>query len=287
MPHNTLRTALIYSIAFLLFMVAFAPHLSDAILRQAKKESNLRLTVVPKGDIDKNGWFSGPVQVTATASSPEVVITYSVNGRDALEGDSLLLKEPGEYRIEWNACKGESCHEGFVQAIKILPTNLRQLSYDPDRREWSFGGIVTDVRRATLLGQPGQVARVQRTDFAVWVALKVQRLQLADAAIRRGDQVLVSISGPHVLLNEVDWSQCGSMNVTGVSSLEYCAMGDALDDGLLNLETGYKLSPSNELIRSGRAAKRWQAGVLYWNTSLLQRGFSISSSAKERREMSR
>ncbi|MCG2787701.1 MAG: hypothetical protein L6461_21655 [Anaerolineae bacterium] len=279
-------TALI-SIAFLLFLAAFAPSLSDAILRQAKRESGLRLTVIPNSAPDKNGWYSKPVQVTATASSPEVVITYAINGRDALEGDSLLLKEPGEYRIEWNACKGESCHEGFVQAIKILPANLRQLSYDPDRREWSFGGIVTDVRQATLLGQPGQVARVQGTDFAVWVALKVQRLQLTDAAIRHGDQVLVSIDGPHVLLNEVDWSQCGNINVTGVSSFEYCAMGATLDDGLLNLDTGYKLSPSNELIRSGRAAQRWQAGVLYWNTSLLQRGFSISSSAQNRHEISR
>jgi hypothetical protein len=281
------RAAAIFSLAFLVFMAAFAPRLSDAILRQAKRESGLRLSVVPNSAPDKNGWYSKPVQVTATASSPEVVITYSVNGRDALEGDSLLLKEPGEYRIEWNACKGESCHEGFVQAIKILPTNLRQLSYDPDRREWSFGGIVTDVRRATLLGQPGQVAQVQGTDFAVWVALKVHRLQLADAAIRRGDQVLVSIDGPHVLLNEVDWSQCGSMNVTGVSSFEYCAMGNALDDGLLNLETGYKLSPSNELIREGRTAKRWQAGVLYWNTSLVQRDPAPRNRVEERREISR
>lgn len=282
-----MKSTALVSIAFLLFLAALAPHLSDAILRQAKRESGLRLSVVPNSAPDKNGWYSRPVQITAKASSPDVVITYAVNGRDALEGDSLLLKEPGEYRIEWNACKGESCREGFVQAIKILPANLRQLSYDPDRREWSFGGIVTDVRRATLLGQPGQVARVQGTDFAVWVALKVQRLRLADTAIRRGDQVLVSISGPHVLLNEVDWSQCGSMNVTGVSTFEYCAMGDVLDDGLLNLETGYKLSPSNELIRSGRAAQRWQAGVLYWNTSLLQRGFSISSSAQNRHEISR
>lgn len=281
------RTAVIFSVIALLFLAAFAPHLSDAILRQAKREPGLRLTVIPNSAPDKNGWFSGPVQVTAIASSPEAVITYSVNGRDALEGDSLLLKEPGEYRIEWNACKGENCHEGFMQAIKILSANLRQLSYDPDRREWSFGGIVTDVRRATLLGQPGQVARVQGTGFAVWVALKVQRLQLADTAIRRGDQVLVSISGPHVLLNEVDWSQCGSMNVTGVSSFEYCSLGATLDDGLLNLETGYKLSPSNELIRSGRAAARWQAGVLYWNTSLLQRGFSIRSNAEDRHEISR
>ncbi len=287
MPNRTLRTALIYSLAFLVFMAAFAPRLSDAILANAKANNGIRLSVVPNSAPDKNGWFHGPVQVAATASSPEVVITYSVNGRDTLEGDSLLLKDPGEYRIEWDACKGESCHEGFVQAIKILPANLRQLSYDPDLREWSFGGIVTDVRRATLLGQPGQVARVQGTDFAVWVALKVQRLQLADTAIRRGDQVLVSISGPHVLLNEVDWSQCGSMNVTGVSSFEYCSLGATLDDGLLNLETGYKLSPSNELIRSGRAANRWQAGVLYWNTSLLQRGFSISSSTEEQREMRR
>jgi hypothetical protein len=267
------RATAIFSLAFLLFLAAFAPPLSNAILANAKADNGIRLSVVPNSAPDENGWYHGPVQVAATASSPEVVITYSVNGREALEGDSLLLKDPGEYRIEWNACKGESCHEGFVQAIKILPANLRQLSFDPDRREWSFGGIVTDVRRATLLGQPGQVARVQGTDFAVWVALKVQRLQLADAAIRRGDQVLVSISGPHVLLNEVDWSQCGNVEARGVSSYEYCALGDVLDDGLFGLDAGYKLSPSNELIRAGRTAAHWQTGLLYWNTSLVQRGF--------------
>lgn len=266
-----MKSTILISIASLLFLAAFAPHLSDAILRQAKKESGLRLSVIPNSAPNKYGWYSGPVRVTAQASSPEAVITYAINGRDALEGDSLLLEDPGEYRIEWNACKGESCHEGFVQAIKILPTNLRQLSYDPDRREWSFGGIVTGVRRVTLLGQPGQVARVQGTGFAVWVALKVQRLQLADAVIRRGDQVLVSISGPHVLMNEVDWSQCANINATGVSSFEYCSVGATLDNGLTNLDTGYKLSPSNELIRDGRTASRWQAGVLYWNTSLITR----------------
>jgi hypothetical protein len=266
-----MKSTLFISIASLLFLAAFAPHLSDAILRQAKRESGLRLSVIPSSAPNKNGWYSRPVQVTAQASSPEAVITYAINGRDALEGDSLLLKEPGEYLIEWNACKAESCHGGFVQAIKILPANLRQLSYDPDRREWSFGGIVTDVRQAILLGQPGQVARVQGADFAVWVALKVQRLQLADAAIRRGDQVLVSISGPHVLMNEVDWSQCANINPAGMSSFEYCSLGATLDNGLTNLDTGYKLSPSNELIRERRTAKRWQAGVLYWNTSLIMR----------------
>jgi hypothetical protein len=56
-----------------------------------------------------------------------------------------------------------------------------------------------------------------------------------------------------------------------VSAYEYCAMGEVLDDGLYGVDSGYKLSPSNQLILAGKTARQWQNGVLYWNTSLMER----------------
>jgi len=266
-----MKATLLTSLVFVLFVAAFAPSLSESIMAHAAPENSIRLSVFPDRAPGKNGWYSGPVQVTAKTNSPDIVITYAVNGGEAVAGESLLLERPGEYEIAWNACKGENCHDGFLQSVKILP-ELRQLSYNPDQREWSFVALVTEVRRATLLGQPGRVARVQAKDFSAWVVLEVSRAELADTAIRPGDIVEVWIAGPHVSLNEVDWSQCGNVEGRGVSSYEYCSMGEVLDDGLVSLDSGYKLSPSNELIREGRTSQRWQAGVLYWNMSLMESG---------------
>ncbi|MDX9991572.1 MAG: hypothetical protein RBS68_05925 [Anaerolineales bacterium] len=263
-----MKRMVLLSIGILIALIYFVPSLNAAVLRASRLGSPIRLTVLPDGELGADGWYHGPVRVRAT-STPEAVITYRLNGGEVVAGNEVLLEEPGEYAIEWNACDGGRCHDGFEQAIKIVTVELRPLSYDPDRREWSFPAQVIAVRDVQLLRSPGQVARVKARDLEVWVVLRVGRLSLADSDVEVGDLVRVSIAGPHVSLNEIDWSQCANVEARGVSSYEYCAMGDVLDDGLFGLDAGYKLSPSNELIRAGRASRTWQNGVLYWHTSLM------------------
>jgi len=55
-----------------------------------------------------------------------------------------------------------------------------------------------------------------------------------------------------------------------VSTHDYCAMGEVLDDGLASPDSNYKLSPSNQLIRAMKTTRQWQNGLLYWNTSLME-----------------
>jgi hypothetical protein len=255
-------------LAVLAALFYFTPFLNAAILREARPGNPIRLTVLPEGELGADGWYRGPVRVRAT-STPEAVITYSLNGGEAVSGNELLLEEPGEHAIEWNACNGARCNEGFEQAIKIVTADLRPLSFDPDRREWSFPAQVIAIQEGQLLRSPAQVARVKARDFEAWVILRVDRLTLADNEIQPGDLVRVWIAGPHVSFAEIDWGQCVKPAGLAVTDTEYCAMGDTLDDGLFGLDSGYKHSPSNELIRAGRTARAWQNGALYWHTSLM------------------
>ncbi len=241
-----------------------APTFSSAILAQAKarQEPALLLTVSAEGDLGPGGWFVGPVHLRAQASHPEALVTYSLNGAQAQSGNSLLLDQPGQYLITWNACKAETCHDPFEQSIKIAAPEFAPLSYDPERREWSFTGQVKEVRSANLLGYPRKVALVQSRYFAAWVVLRAHRVQLFDAEPGIGDVVRVWIGGAHALADQVDWSLCEG-------TPDYCAIGEVLDDGLVGLDSGYKLTPSNQLIRAGRVSRRWQTGALFWNSQLL------------------
>lgn len=260
------RLMLVLSVFVMALSWVSAPALSSAIMAHAKsrQQPSLLLSVTFDGDLGAGGWFSAPVRLRATASHPEAVITYSLNGADAVEGSSLFLEEPGQYVIIWNACKGETCHDPYEQFIKIAAFEFEPLSYDPDRQEWSFTGRVQEVISANVLGYPGKVALVQSRYFAAWVVLKAHRVQLSDAEVTEGDPVRVWIGGTHVLADQIDWSLCEG-------NFEYCSIGEVLDDGLFGLDSGYKLSPSNQLIRAGRISKRWQTGALFWSTQLLER----------------
>jgi hypothetical protein len=263
-----LRRIVLLSIAMLAALFYFMPFLNAAILREARPGNSIRLTVVPDGELGADGWYRGPVRVQAT-STPEAVITYRLNGGEAVTGDELLLDKPGEHSVEWNACDGGRCHDGFEQSIKIVTADLRPLSFDPDRREWSFPAQVVAIQEDQLLRSPARVARVKARDFEAWVILRIDRLALAEDEVQPGDLVRVWIAGPHVSFKEIDWGQCVKPAGLEVTDTEYCAMGDTLDDGLFGLDSGYKHSPSNELIRAGRTARTWQEGALYWHTSLM------------------
>jgi len=265
----SIKKILFLSLVMLAVLFYFMPSLNAAILRGARPGNPIRLTVIPEGELGADGWFRGPVRVRAT-STPETMITYSLNGGEVVSGNELLLDEPGEHSIEWNACDGGRCHDGFEQAVKIVAADLRPLSFDPDRREWSFPAQVVAVKDGQLLRSPAQVAKVKARDFEAWVILRIHRLALADGEFKPGDLVRVWVSGPHVSFREIDWSRCvGKPIELQVSDTEYCAMGDVLDDGFVSPDLDYKTSPSNELIRAGRTARAWQNGALYWHTSLM------------------
>jgi hypothetical protein len=271
----SIRKIISLSVVMLAALFYFMPSLNAAILHESRPGNPIRLTVIPEGELGADGWYRSPVRVRAT-STPEVVITYSLNGGEAVAGNELLLKEPGEHSIEWNACDGGRCNDGFEQAIKIVTAELRPLSFESDRREWSFPAQVVAIREGQLLRSPAQVAKVKARDFEVWVILRIHRLALADGEIEPGDLVRVWISGPHVSMKEIDWSRCEGKphdlvvsEAEYVTDNEYCGMGDVLDGGLESLDLDYKTSPSNELIRAGRTARTWQNGALYWRTSLM------------------
>jgi hypothetical protein len=264
----TLKQTALLSLITLAFLFYLMPSMNAAILREARRGNPIRLTVVPEGELGADGWYLAPVRVRAT-STPEAVITYRLNGGEVVAGDELLLDEPGEHSIEWNACNGARCNEGFEQAIKIVTTELRPLSFDPDRREWSFPAQVIAIQEGQLLRSPAKVARVKARDFEAWVILRVDRVLLSDAEVQVGDLVRVWVAGPHVSMREIDWEQCVKPDGLEVTNTEYCAIGGTLDDGLLGLDSGYKHSPSNELIHAGRTARTWQTGALYWHTSLM------------------
>jgi hypothetical protein len=244
-----------------------APTLSGAVVAQAKAKNQapFLFNVTFEGDLDAAGWFSGPALLRATADDPQVVITYSINGGPAIQGSEILLAQPGKYQVVWNACKGETCHDSFTQFIKVAFMEAQPLAYDPAKHEWSFTGRVLEVREVSLMGFPGQVAQVQSRFFDPWVVLQVDQVSLAEAPLKTGQWVRVSIAGAHVSKKAVDWTACAS------EQRDYCYFGAVLDSGLESPDTDFPLTPSNELIHFGRATPYWwPPAALYWNTASLE-----------------
>ncbi len=244
-----------------------APTLSGAVVAQAKAKNQapFLFNVTFEGDLDAAGWFSGPALLRATADDPQVMITYSINGGPAIQGSEILLAQPGKYQVVWNACKGETCHDSFTQFIKVAFMEAQPLAYDPSKHEWSFTGRVLDVREVSLMGFPGQVAQVQSRFFDPWVVLQVDQVSLAEAPLKTGQWVRVSIAGAHVSKKAVDWTACAS------EQRDYCYFGAVLDSGLESPDTDFPLTPSNELIHFGRATPYWwPPAALYWNTASLE-----------------
>lgn len=256
-----------------------APSLSRAVMAQAqaKRQPALDMSVTFRGSLHSNGWFSGPVMAYAESSNREAVITYSLNGEPQVRGERILLSEPGRYAITWNACKGTLCHDPFTQFIKIASIDSDRLSYSPGLRRWSFAGTVTETRQVHLLGMPAEVAKVQSNGYYAWVILRVEtgtyemgEISLGKARI--GERVRVSISGPHVLSDRVDWKVCEPADSA------VCRFGELYDDGPLSLDWNIPLSPSNEFIQVGHPNLHWSAG-LFWKTEKID---SAGSSVPEK-----
>lgn len=129
----------------------------------------------------------------------------------------------------------------------------------------SFTGLVLDVREVRLVANTrAQVALVQGDFGKTWVILRVEPGPITSEAVvlgeaRVGDQVQVSITGSHVLPDQVDWSLCQP------AASAYCQFGTAYEDAPLSLDWNIPLSPSNEFIRYGRNGPHYST-ALFWST---------------------
>jgi len=161
---------------------------------------------------------------------------------------------------------------------------------------WSFTGTVTEIRQVLVMGLSSKVARVQSDGFSAWVILRMasQSAELDDVVLEKvskvtngfvgdasndpvgkvpnglvgiGDQVRVSISGPHVSKNGVNWDLCEPLYSN------YCRQGGLYDVGPLSGDWNIPLSPSNELIHYYQPNPSWEF-ALFWNTEKLNLGDS-------------
>jgi hypothetical protein len=149
-----------------------------------------------------------------------------------------------------------------------IPQPAQPLQYNPRRNKWWFSGTVIEVQQIHAIGMPAQVAHIQSAGFKAWVFQSFETdipywpyLILGHARV--GDPVMVSISGPHVLENQINWDLCEPL-----FSL-YCSKGWLYDAGPYAPGIGAMISPSNEFIHFGRPNPSWEQG-LYWNTEKLK-----------------
>lgn len=133
----------------------------------------------------------------------------------------------------------------------------------------SVTGTVTEVREVVLVGNtPARVALVQADFGQAWVILRVEPGQVTDESIvlgeaQVGDQVQVSISGPHVFRNRVDWMLCQPADSA------YCQFGAVYEDAPLSLDWNLPLSPSNEFIHYGHTGPHY-SNALYWHSTVIR-----------------
>lgn len=124
----------------------------------------------------------------------------------------------------------------------------------------SFTGLVREIRAVELLGYPATVARIQSDHFSAWVILQLDTVTLGHAQV--GEQVQVSIRGPHVFRDRVDWTACQP------ADSDYCRWGALYEDAPLALEWDAPFSPSNEFLHYGHPNPHYSQ-ALYWNTTTL------------------
>jgi len=155
----------------------------------------------------------------------------------------------------------------FSSIVLLVSLAWQSLTFSAPHT-WSFIGRVTETHQIFILGQPAQVARVQSTSFDAWVIQRTdsQSRELDEIVLGKagvGDLVRVSISGPHVSKNGVNWDLCQPVNST------YCRQGALYDTGPLSGDWNMPLSPGNEFIHSGQPSPSMEF-ALFWNTEILK-----------------
>jgi len=133
---------------------------------------------------------------------------------------------------------------------------------------WSFTGTVIETRQVFVMGMVSQVALVHSPDFDAWVIQRMEsqtnelpEIVLGLASV--GDQVRVSITGPHVSKNGVDWYPCQPLYSN------YCRQGGMYDTGPIADDWNMPISPSNEFIHY-RNSSPSIVNPLFWNTEVLK-----------------
>jgi hypothetical protein len=156
----------------------------------------------------------------------------------------------------------------FISLIAILLSLFGQGLTFSAPHTWSFTGTVIETRQVFVMGMVSQVALVQSPDFDAWVIQRMEsqtnelpEIVLGNAAV--GDQVRVSITGPHVSKNGVDWVPCEPLYSN------YCRQGGMYDTGPIADDWNMPISPSNEFIHY-RNSSPSIAYPLFWNTEVLK-----------------
>ena len=156
----------------------------------------------------------------------------------------------------------------FISLIAILLSLFGQGLTFSAPHTWSFTGTVTETRQVFVMGMVSQVALVQSADFDAWVIQRMEsqtnelpEIVLGLASV--GDQVRVSITGPHVSINGVDWDPCQPLYSN------YCRQGGMYDTGPIADDWNMPISPSNEFIHY-RNSSPSIVNPLFWNTEVLK-----------------
>ncbi len=156
----------------------------------------------------------------------------------------------------------------FISLLAIVLSLFGQALSFSTPHTWTFTGTVTETRQVFVMGMVSQVALVQSPGFEAWVIQRMEsqsnelpEIVLGDAAI--GDQVRVSITGPHVSKNGLDWDVCQPL------SSNYCRQGWLYDTGPIADDWGVPISPSNEFIHYPNSNPSI-VNPLFWNTEVLK-----------------
>ena len=156
----------------------------------------------------------------------------------------------------------------FISLVAIIFSLFGQGLTFSAPHTWSFTGTVIETRQVFVMGMVSQVALVQSPDFDAWVIQRMEsqtnelpEIVLGLASI--GDQVRVSISGPNISKNGVEWVLCQPLYSN------YCRQGGMYDTGPIADDWNMPISPSNEFIHY-RNSSPSIAYPLFWNTEVLK-----------------
>lgn len=171
-----------------------------------------------------------------------------------------------------------------------LNVNYQKIAYDSKKNEWSLSAKVIQIKDASLIGGPGQVAEVEYLTGPcrectttnehegkldkMWVVISFggnkrpgqEVLYLSDKKLVPGEKILLSLSGPFVSQSGVDWNKCPWDD-------EYCHRARLADgNGPMAIDWGnVEINSTNELIWSGHGSRSsdFSWGVLCWKIKSL------------------
>ena len=143
------------------------------------------------------------------------------------------------------------------------------LHYDPDENSWILFATVTQIKKTSIYGRPGEIAQIEysmdgKALRGGWIAVRIDEYSFVDGggrsiSIDMGQEVQLKISGEYVSLSGVDWDKCPKGNI-------YCMNASFVEGGFPKSEDylGLRLCPSNTIIHAGSIPEDWINGILAW-----------------------